>query len=1336
MAKKTQQNTSDQTLEKILDSIAEAVFIIDRKGKILYINKTMEKLSGYKKNDVVNKNSLNFAHPDSKKDIIRDLLTVKKRGGGFIGTYKLINKKEGIVWIESSGDKITYQGKECVLTTFRDITKIKKAEEKLKENEEKLKTIIDNIFEGILIFDFRGKILYANGAALKLIGAKTYKGKNVFDFIHPISRTKAVKDAIKVSLGKEGFLGEYRINTKGELWVESLGKKIEYNGKLANLNVIRDVTERKKQEEKIKESEERFRDIVEHSIDVIFQTDKKGVLQYVSPSVKKYIGFGAEEMIGRPFWKYLYKKDKKETANTFQNILKGKSFIFEDKVITKQQNRYIDVLANVGPLRKNNKIVGMQGSWVDISWQKKAEEKFAESEKKYKTWIDQSGDAFYILDTRGRYIYANKKAEELTGYTLKDRKGKHLLSIVPKSEYIKLAPAIKDLLLHPEKEQKLTETEIIKTDGTRVPIESRMTPYYVDGKLKGFMGMSRDITERIKQEKKIREQEKKYRYLFENSLNILIGINKSGKIIDANKAVLKSFGYTKEEIIGKSFKKFVPAKYLPKLFKDLRLELMGEKTESAIIEIKNKKGKLKPVELFSGSIPLYEEDKQIGIMVSGRDLSAEELAKKKLAEAENKFKNIYDKSPIGIEIYNSKGELVDANQACLKIFGVSNVEEIKGLKLFNDPNILKSIKSKIRRGIGISYEAPFNFEKVKKANIYKTSKSGIIYLYINITSLGKNKGYIILVQDITDKKIAAEKIEKAKQQYQEIIENSSQLFYRHDTKNILTYISPQSKKILGYAPRELMIKWTKLLTDNPINKKGIELTKKAIKTGKKQNPYLLELKHKNGRKVVVEINESPLKNKTGKVIGITGALTDISEKKKVEKQLSETEKNYKTIFNSVNNAIFIYDIKTKKILDVNQKMTEMFGYTREEALKINIKQLSSGVSPYTSEKALTLIRKAAQGKEQTFEWQSKRKNNEMFWIEVNLKKIKIANTNRILAVVTDITERKKAYQMTKIQRDLGLMLGVISDIQEMAKTALEQIMKINEIDSGGFYMLDQKNNCLELIAHQGLSKAFLKNVTCIRSSKPQFRLIMKGKQIFSEYQKIKTPKDIARKSEGFKTIAIIPLKSKGKIIGALNVASHNYNRFNDNTKNLLQLIATQLEEVITRIQNEKAIKESQEKYKILSETSAEGIVLININKKIEYVNPAFEYLSLYSKKELLKMSFEKLFPQNILNKANEIFTKLITGEIKNTRNNEYKLLRKNNEIIDIAISSGIVMQNNKITGILSTIRDITEKKQAERELEEKVKELEEINKLMVGRELKMVELKKKVEKLEEKLNSE
>jgi PAS domain S-box-containing protein len=166
----------------------------------------------------------------------------------------------------------------------------------------------------------------------------------------------------------------------------------------------------------------------------------------------------------------------------------------------------------------------------------------------------------------------------------------------------------------------------------------------------------------------------------------------------------------------------------------------------------------------------------------------------------------------------------------------------------------------------------------------------------------------------------------------------------------------------------------------------------------------------------------------------------IQELKKAHEAMQISEANYHAIFDSANDAIFVHDIKNGKILSVNQKACEIYGYTQEELENLTVEDISIGTPPYDQEHALERIEKAVKEGPQLFEWICKDKNGRSFWVEVNLKLTVIQNEERILAIVRDISERKKTEVELKRQR--------------------YYLAKAQEIGSIGTWDLDIKRNKL------------------------------------------------------------------------------------------------------------------------------------------------------------------------------------------------------------------------------------------------------------------------------------
>jgi len=158
-----------------------------------------------------------------------------------------------------------------------------------------------------------------------------------------------------------------------------------------------------------------------------------------------------------------------------------------------------------------------------------------------------------------------------------------------------------------------------------------------------------------------------------------------------------------------------------------------------------------------------------------QEITESKRAEESLLEGEAMFKGIFSQAPVGIELYDSTGNLINVNQKCLNIFGIRHVEEIKGFKLFEDPNISAEAKTQLRNGEPIDYELEFDFEIAKKLKLYKTTRSGKCFLHVQITPYEipdrGNKGFVVHIQDINERKQAEEELAKHHEHLEELVED-------------------------------------------------------------------------------------------------------------------------------------------------------------------------------------------------------------------------------------------------------------------------------------------------------------------------------------------------------------------------------------------------------------------------------------------------------------------------------------------------------------------------------------------------------------------------------------
>ena len=299
-----------------------------------------------------------------------------------------------------------------------------------------------------------------------------------------------------------------------------------------------------------------------------------------------------------------------------------------------------------------------------------------------------------------------------------------------------------------------------------------------------------------------------------------------------------------------------------------------------------------------------------------------------IEKSEEIFRNFSEQSFVGVYLIQGD-KFVYVNPKFAEIFEYT-VEECINSMLFSDlthPEDLELVQEQVhKRLVGEISTIQHEFRGIKK-------NKAIIHVEIyGSTIVYKGRPAATgTILDITKRKKAEQALLKSEHQLQTIIKHSNELFYIYDTNHILTYVSPTSQAFLGYSPEEMKRKWTKLTTDNPINLIGVEFTENAIKTGKIQKPYLLELKKKDGSIILVEVNESPVKDATGKVVEISGALRDVTLKRQTENRLIKSGKRFRDLFNAISDLIFTQDIEGR-FTSINPAMCKALDYKEDKLI--------------------------------------------------------------------------------------------------------------------------------------------------------------------------------------------------------------------------------------------------------------------------------------------------------------------------------------------------------------------------------------------------------------------
>lgn len=422
---------------------------------------------------------------------------------------------------------------------------------------------------------------------------------------------------------------------------------------------------------------------------------------------------------------------------------------------------------------------------------------------------------------------------------------------------------------------------------------------------------------------------------------------------------------------------------------------------------------------------------------------------------------------------------------------------------------------------------------------------------------------------------------------------------------------------------------------------------------------------------------------------------ELTERKKVERALLESEERFRSIYNATNDAILIHDLETGVILDVNQKTCEMFGMSRAELLRSNVGHFSSGVPPYTQEEAAVWVHKAALGEPQLFEWHAKEKSGRLFWVEVNMRRGTIGQEQRIIISARDISERKMAEEdFKRINEELLAVNRIIMacastlNVAELLDKVMGQAISITGLEGGAICYLTPEET-LQIAAHRATPVAPIEDLTphavqvggclcgeCARDHKP---LILTDRQAVLQYSA-----RASTRGGDIRFHAAFPLITGGRCVGVLCVSSRTDTKPKEGSLQLLEIVSAQIAMAIDNAcLYTESVRHAETLDDKVQERTAEldraKVALLNLLEDISLSNAKLKELDQLKSMFIASMSHELRTPLNSVIG----FSKVLANEWAGSVNDEQKkllltisrsgkhLLALINDVIDISkIESG------------------------------------------------------------------
>lgn len=1265
---------SETEMRALFASMNDVIFVLNSEGRYIKIAPTNPSLL-YKPSEEILGKTLHEVFPTDAADFFLDKIQNSLKS----------NKTVSVEYdLEIGGKKIYFFGtvspmtKDSVIWIARDITERKQAEKDRAESEKRYKEVVETATEIIYTTDVAGKFLYVNTAGLKKIGytLEEMQRLNYIDLTHPEHKKRVKYFYYKQYLEKNlSSYIEFPFRTKsGEVgWFGQSGTLLIENDKVVGFQLIaRDITDLKIAEEALRASESKFRTVAETSAAAIFifQGEK---FVYWNPASEAITGYSDLDLKDLRFWDLIHPDYREITKERGLARQRGEDVPsrYEFKIIKKNgEERWLDFAAGVIQFEGKPAALGIA---FDITGRKNIESELQKSAASYKKLFDEDLTANYISTPEGKLLLCNPAFLKMMEFDTMEE----AFSVNPEVLYSQKEERNNFLeLLRKNKKIELFETKLFTKKGRKLNvIENVIGTFDSNGKLISFQGYMFDITARKQFEEALMKSEERYRSLFDRMMDGVYRSSHEGKFVEVNPAMVQMFGYSsREEMLNVDIKKELY--FAPSERDSLFLDTGQERTET--FRMRHKNGS----EIWVEDHGSYVHDEKGNVIFHEgilRDVTQRLLAEAELKKSEEKYRDIFTWAPIGIYQSSVDGKLLTVNKCLADMLGYDDTEELLGCKFATDIYYNEAERQRLLDEFNRGEKGSVtNFEI-----LWKKKDGSLIWILLTSHAVTDAKGKILyyegFVADITNRKLVEEELRKKEDRMRLLVEGTPYLFfYTQDTVGKVTYVSPSVEKITGRSINEWLNQSHWFVTDNKINEYARERTHAHLRGEFTQGAILVEVEHADKHAILLEVFESPI-ILDGKVVGTQGIAHDITERKKSELALQESERKLTTLVGNLPGMAYsCMSDRDWTMKYVSPGCYELTGYKPEDLIDNKKLSFNDLIDENHRERLWN-------------KWQEVLNNKKIFQDEY--------------PIITANGEKKWVWEQgCGIYSSTGEVIsieGLIIDITER-KQAVEAMLKLSKaVESSGEVIFMTDPNGIFTYVNPEFTKLYgYEPDVVIGKSTP--RILKSDTMKLDEYNVLWNSlfsKQIVKRE--------IVNKSKNGNLIDVEVA---INPVTDDKQNIIGFLAIQ-KDITERKKAEEALKLQTTYFTQLFENSPFGIAFLDTNDRIMNINKAFENIFQYSVEEIKGKSLTPLIvPDEFVKESYSLSTRVINGELMRS---EAVRKRKDGTRLDFVITGYPIMIGGKCVGIYAIYADVSEVKKLEDQVRQNQK-LESIGTLAGG----------------------
>jgi len=763
------------------------------------------------------------------------------------------NATGALTWISVNSRPVLRDGKICaVVSTLLEltpqnaagsaalsgpgtgITARKQTEEALRESEARFRAVVENSYDGIIFADAAGVILYRSPSYIRLIGYSDDErvGHSGFELIHPDDLARVRKNwAALLSQGSAGRAFDFRIRHKDGTWrwLEVSTENLLDNPNVRAVVVIgRDITSRKEAEEALRQSEARFRAIVEASYDGFVFTDSQGVILYRSPSYEQLTGYSNEERVGHGLFELTHPDDLEVLQRARADLLEAAAPLAGLRYRFRHKDgawRWFECSAH--NLLGNPDVRAILWIDRDITNQLQAEGDLRKSEAKFRAIVENSHDGIVFNDANGQIMYRSPSYEQITGYTTEERLGRSGFDLVHPDDVDAARQSWLKVLHGGSGSLPFGNYRLRRKDGSWTWLESSAQNLLDNPNVQAIVITSREITERKQAEEALRQSEARFRAIVENSYEGFVFCDRDGGILYRSPSFQLIDGYTNEERQGRNaFENLHPddLERGRQTWKNL-LSLPGT-YRGLPYRLRHKDGSWRWIE--STALNLLDNPNVQAVVITIHDIT-----ERKKAEADLRLTNfVVESASVGILWGKLYGKFTHVNRRACEMTGYSPEEllgmSVEDLDAGRPRNEMEPMISKLREDKHQTFES---------LHWHKDGHRFPVEISASLLQFENTEYVVSFVRDITEQKRGESERDRLQNELAQSqkMESIGRLAggVAHDFNNLLTVINGYSRMALAELRWEDPLR-IQLAEINKAGERAAELTKQLLAYSRKQ----------------------------------------------------------------------------------------------------------------------------------------------------------------------------------------------------------------------------------------------------------------------------------------------------------------------------------------------------------------------------------------------------------------------------------------------------------------------------------------------------------------------